>query len=120
MIKYVQDSIDKKNPIMPMEKCIWRLSGEQGDWFKLNKGYIKEGADADINILDPAYFNNIHELDVVNAEVEEFDGFKRLVNRNKNVMSHVLVNGEIIWENQEFVEGYGKTKKFGRFLKANL
>lgn len=118
MIKYVQDSIDAKKPIMSMEKCIWRLSGEQGDWFNLNKGYVKEGADADINIIDPAYLKNVHEQDIENAPIEEFGGFNRLVNRNKNVMSHVLVNGQVIWENQAFVEDYGKTKKYGKFLRA--
>jgi N-acyl-D-aspartate/D-glutamate deacylase len=115
MIKNVQKSIDAKNPIMTMEKCIWRLSKEQADWFGLDACYIAEGKSADINIIDPAFMNNVTD-NIEEAEIEEFNGFKRLVNRNKNLVSMVLVGGNIIFENDTFVEGYGKTIRTGKFL----
>jgi N-acyl-D-aspartate/D-glutamate deacylase len=116
MMKNVYDSIQNKKPIMTMEKCFWRLSGEQADWFGLDCGYIQEGKIADINILDPQHFHVIKEQ-VHKAPIEAFDNFIRLVNRNKNVVSQVLVGGEIIYENNDFVKGYGKEKKYGRFLR---
>ena len=116
MMKVVQDSIDKGNPIMPMEKCIWRLTKEQGDWFGLDCGYLAKGKIADLVILDPEKFNNITE----NVEIElikEFGNHERLVNRNEGVVSRVMVGGKTIFENEEFVTGYGESKKYGRFVE---
>lgn len=115
MIKNVQKSIEAKNPIMTMEKCIWRLSKEQADWFGLDACYIAEGKRADINILNPAHLNNVTDK-VEEAIIDEFDGFKRLVNRNKDLVTMVMINGKIIFENDAFVDGYGKTFKSGKFL----
>lgn len=116
MIKRVQDSINKGAPIMTMEKCIWRLTKEQTDWFGVNTGYLAPGKPADICIMDPAHLSAVVD-DVSSAPIEEFGGFERLVNRNPNTVYCVMVNGNIIFKDEEFVEGYGKTKKFGRFLK---
>ncbi len=116
MMKNVQDSIQKGEAIMSMEKCIWRLSGEQADWFGLDCGYLEKGRIADINIINPEQFHTIKN-DVDEAPIEEFGGFVRLVNRNQQVMSQVIVGGQIIYEDDAFVEGYGKEKKFGRFLR---
>lgn len=119
MIKIVQESIDNGRPIMSMEKCIWRLTKEQGDWFNLDCGSLAKGKIADLVLIDPTKFNNISE-DVELGEIEEFENYERLVNRNENVISRVMIGGKTIFENEEFVSDYGKSKKYGRFLeKAN-
>lgn len=119
MIKNVYDSIVAKSPIMTMEKCIWRLTGEQADWFGLDCGYIREGEMADLVVLDPEQFDQISE-EVSEAPIEEFDNYLRLVNRHPGVVCQVLVGGELVYEGDDFVEGYGKTRKFGRFLEYGL
>lgn len=116
MMKIVQESIDKGNPIMTMEKCIWRLTKEQGDWFNLDCGYLAKSKVADLVIIDPKNFNNITE-NIELASIEEFDNYERLVNRNMGVVSQVLVGGQVIFENEKFIDDYGKTKKHGRFLE---
>lgn len=115
MIKIVQESIDQGNPIMTMEKCIWRLTKEQGDWFDLDCGYLAKGKIADLVIIDTKKFKNINE----NIEIEtiqEFGNHKRLVNRNDGVVSRVIVGGKTIFENEKFVEDYAKSK-YGRFIE---
>lgn len=119
MIKRVQDSIDQGKPMMSMEKCIWRLSKELADWFMLDTGEIKEGKPADLVILDPEYLKNVNDK-VYEEPIEEFDNYPRLVNRNENTVSLVMVNGDIIYRDNDFVEGYGKDKKFGMFKKRML
>ncbi len=115
MIKRVQQSIEKGKPMMSMEKCIWRLTKEQGDWFNLDCGYLAEGKRADLVIINPEQLNQI--TDEVHQEViEEFDNYPRLVNRNPGVVEHVFVGGKVIYHDDQFVEGYGKEKKFGKFL----
>lgn len=116
MIKNVQDSIANGKPIMSMEKCIWRLSKEQADWFGLDCGYLAKGKIADLVIIDPNKFNAITE-DVEMEPIEEFNNYNRLVNRNKDVVSTVMVGGDIIFQKENFVPDYAKTKKYGRFLE---
>jgi N-acyl-D-aspartate/D-glutamate deacylase len=101
---------------MPMEKCIWRLTKEQADWFELDCGHLKEGAVADLVVLDPAFFDNITE-EVEDAEIEEFDGYRRLVNRHPGVVSKVIVGGEVVYEEEEFVASYARDRRYGRFLR---
>lgn len=118
MIRYVVDAQKAGNPIMPMEKCIWRLSKEQADWFGLDCGHIAEGKVADINILDPSKLDNVTE-EVSEAPIAEFGDYPRLVNRCDGVVSHVLVGGEMIYRDGDFSPGYGVKKRVGRFLRAN-
>ena len=116
MIKIVQESIDLGKPMMSMEKCIWRLTKEQGDWFNLDCGYLAIGKIADLVILDPTKFSHITE-DVNIAAIEEFGNYERLVNRNEGVVYKVLVKGKVVFENENFVKGYGTYEKYGRFLE---
>jgi N-acyl-D-aspartate/D-glutamate deacylase len=76
MIKNVHDSIQASQPIMSMEKCVWRLTKEQADWFGLDCGYLAEGKMADLCILDPAHFDQITE-EVAEAPIEAFDNYPR-------------------------------------------
>jgi len=115
MIKNVKDSIEKGAPIMSMEKCIWRLTKELGDWFGLNRGYLAEGKVADVCIIDPNKLDAVTE-EVTFSSIEAFGGYERLVNRNEGVVYKTLVGGKLIFENEQFVEGYGKSRKFGSFL----
>jgi len=116
MIKYIQDAIDSGKPIMPMEKCIWRLTKEQADWFGIDCGYLAEGKRADIVVLDPNHLDSISEA-VNEATIEEFDNYKRLVNRNDSVIDTVMVGGHVIFSNNRFVSGYGTETRYGKFLE---
>ncbi len=99
---------------MSMEKCIWRLTKEQADWFNLDCGYIAEGKRADLVVIDSNHFSRVTD-EVQQQPIEEFDNYPRLVNRNPGLIHYVLVNGKIIFHNDEFVEGYGKNKKLVDF-----
>lgn len=116
MINEVRLAAERGQPIMPMEKCIWRLTGEQADWFNLDCGYIEEGAIADLVLINPSKFGNITE-EVTEDVIEEFNNYTRLVKRNEGVVEKVIVGGRIVYENEDFVSGYGKTEKYGRFLE---
>lgn len=116
MIKNVQDSIDAGYPIMDMEKCIWRLTKEQADWFQIDRGYLAEGKNADMVIIDPNKLNNISE-EVSMGVIKGFNNHERLVNRNDEVVTQVIVNGQVVFEHDEFVEGYGINKKTGCFVE---
>ncbi len=116
MLKLVNESIEEAKPMMTMEKAIWRMTGDQADWFGIDAGRIKVGDRADVVILDPKGFDQNLE-DVHWAEMENF-GLKRLVNRNPGLVKHVIINGKLAIENEEFVSEFGKEMGFGTFLAA--
>jgi len=116
MLKLVKETVDEGKPLMSMEKAVWRMTGDQADWFGVDAGRIKEGDRADVVIIDPAGFEQNLE-DVHWREMENF-GLQRLVNRNPGLVKHVLINGKMAVENEELVPELGKEMGYGTFLAA--
>ena len=117
MLKLVKESIDEGKPAMSAEKAIWRLTGEQADWFDVEAGKIREGDRADIVVLDPeALSQDLEELTW--DEMENFDGLQRLVNRNPGIVEHVMINGRLAVKSGQIVEELGRETGFGQFLPS--
>ena len=116
MLKLVNESIEENNPMMTMEKAVWRMTGDQADWFGVDAGHIRVGDRADVVVLDPKGFNQNLE-DVHWREMENFD-LQRLVNRNPGLVKHVLINGKVAVRNEQLISELGKEMGFGAFLPA--
>jgi N-acyl-D-aspartate/D-glutamate deacylase len=116
MLKLVNESIDEGKAMMTMEKAIWRMTGDQADWFSVDAGRIKVGDRADVVVLDPGGFDQNLE-DVHWADMENF-GLKRLVNRNPGIVKHVMINGRLAVEHEVLSPELGKEMGFGSFLPA--
>ena len=117
-LKLIKESIDSGDPVMSAEKAVWRLSGEQADWFGIDAGYIRQGDRADICIINPAHFSQNLELEHW-AEMQNFDGLQRMVNRNPGVVPWVIINGRIAVNNEVVVPELGAERGFGQFLAAH-
>lgn len=116
MLKLVKESMDEGKAIMTMEKAVWKMTGDQADWFGIDAGKIRQGDRADIVIINPEYFNL--DLEQVSwAEMENFD-LQRLVNRNSHLVDTVIINGNIAFENDEINHDLGVANKFGQYLPA--
>lgn len=116
MLKLVKESMDEGKAIMTMEKAVWKMTGDQADWFGIDAGKIRQGDRADIVIINPEYFNL--DLEQVSwAEMENFD-LQRLVNRNSHLVDTVIINGNIAFENDEINHYLGVANKFGQYLPA--
>ena len=100
------------------EHAIHRLSGELADWHGIDTGYIKKGARADINVINP---ENLHRsLDsIVEADFDGIENFTRLVNRNDGIVNSVLINGKVAVRDDQCVETLGKSMGYGSFLRAS-
>lgn len=119
MIKRVHDSISTNQPLMSMEKCVWRLTKELADWFNIEGGEIVEGKPADIVLIDPSKLGNITGK-VEEAPIEEFNQYPRLVNRHQGVVCQVIVNGNVIYKDNDFVAGYAKERCTGEFRRRKF
>jgi len=117
MLKLVKETVDEGKPMMSMEKAVWRMTGDQAEWFGLDAGRIRVGDRADVVVIDPSGFEQNLE-DVHWADMENF-GVKRLVNRNPGLVKQVIINGKMAVEDEVLVPELGKEMGYGTFLPAH-
>ena len=96
-----------------------RLTAEVADWFGLEAGTLREGDRADFVVIDPDGLDD--SVDAYHEEKVPFYGdLSRMVNRNDAAVVATGVNGAVVFRKGKFRDGYGKTVKSGRFLKAGV
>ncbi|MPY23424.1 N-acyl-D-glutamate amidohydrolase [Shewanella psychropiezotolerans] len=117
MLKLVSESIDEGDAMMTMEKAVWRMTGDQAEWFSIDAGRIQQGDRADVVIINPEEFKqNLEQVSW--AEMENFD-LQRLVNRNPGLVEQVFINGKLAFENDEIVPELGKKMGYGTYIPAH-
>ncbi len=117
MLRLVRDAELRGEPIMPVEKAVWRLTGELADWYGIEAGHLRLGDRADIVVINPAALDErlegYHE-----APMAGLGEIERLVNRNDAAVDAVLINGRLAWRDGKIESGVGSETGFGRFLAA--
>ncbi len=117
MLKFVRDAEARRKPVMPLEKAVWKLTGELGEWFEIDAGTLEEGKRADLVIVDPAQLD--YRVEEMHEEaIPELGNYVRLVRRNPAAVPLVLVNGIVVAANGEVQPEIGKTVRAGQFLRA--
>jgi N-acyl-D-glutamate deacylase len=116
-LKRMRDAADRGSPPMSIERAVHRLTGELGEWFHLDAGRLSEGDRGDLVVIDPAALDASVDA-YYEAPVPEFGGLRRMVNRSGNAVVAVAIGGRTVYERGGFVEGYGRTERFGRFLRS--
>ncbi len=115
MLKVVRDAEIAGRPVMPIEKAVWRLTGELGDWLDVDAGHLRVGDRADVVVIDPKALDDrlaeYHE-----APMEGLGGLVRMVNRSDGAVDAVLVNGRVAFRGGVFDDALGKELGFGQFL----
>ncbi|MBZ2187707.1 hypothetical protein K8B33_01230 [Alcanivorax sp. JB21] len=103
---------------MPVEKAIWRITGELADWFGLDTGKLAAGRPADIMILDPAAL----ATDLTGPQETNdpgFDNAMRMVSESGKAVRQVIVSGHVAMDNGTPHAQAGK-QAFGRLLRTQL
>lgn len=116
MLKLVKETVDQGDPLMSMEAAVWRMTGDQADWFGVDAGRIREGDRADIVVINPDEF--AQDLEKVHwSEMKNF-GVERLTNRNPGIVEQVFINGKQAVRDGELTEELGQQQGFGQFIAA--
>ena len=116
-LKRTLDAYRDGKPFMTIERAVYRLPGEVAEWFGLDAGTLREGDRADFGVIDPAGLDDA--VDGYHEEKVAFYGdLSRMVNRNDAAVVATGVGGAIVFRDGHFREGYGKTVKSGRYLRA--
>jgi N-acyl-D-aspartate/D-glutamate deacylase len=117
LLKRTLDAQRAGAPFLTVERAVYRLTAEVADWFGLDAGRLRQGDRADFAVIDPAGLDGSVD-DYHEEEVPFFGGLRRMVNRNDAAVVATGVNGIVVFRNGQFCEGYGRTVKSGRFLRA--
>lgn len=117
LLKHVRDAEIQGKPFMTTEQAIHRLTGELGEWYRIDAGFLREGDRADIVVIDPerldASLESYHE-----SPVEQYGNLSRMVNRNDAAVPAVFIAGRRVVENGEPTEIVGR-ERTGQFLRAD-
>ncbi|PYE20285.1 N-acyl-D-aspartate/D-glutamate deacylase [Williamsia limnetica] len=117
LLRHVHTAARAGEPFMTVEHAVHRLTGELGDWYGIDAGHLRVGDRADLFVLDPEHLDGSLE-DYREAEVEQFGGLSRMVNRNERTVRAVMVGGETVFADDTPAQALGH-KRFGRFLSAH-
>jgi N-acyl-D-aspartate/D-glutamate deacylase len=117
LLKRVHEAERAGRPFLSVERAVHRLTGELAGWFGIDAGRLRVGDRADVAIVDPSGLDSsvdgYHE-----AEMPEFGGIRRMVNRSDRAVVATLVGGAVVYEDTVFAPGFGETLGPGRFLRA--
>ncbi|HZU47101.1 MAG TPA: amidohydrolase family protein [Mycobacterium sp.] len=117
LLKRVLEAQRADTPFLSVERAVYRLTAEVADWFGLDAGTLRRGDRADFVVIDPAGLDE--SVDGYYEEpVEFYGGLRRMVNRNDAAVVATGVGGAVVCRHGQFRDGYGKTIKSGRFLRA--
>jgi N-acyl-D-aspartate/D-glutamate deacylase len=107
----------KERGAMPIERAVWRLTGEIADWLGVDAGHLRLGDRADLVVVDPAALDD--RLDAYHeARMDGFGDLMRMVNRSDGVVDTVFVNGRVAFARGAPVAALGREGGFGTFLPA--
>jgi N-acyl-D-aspartate/D-glutamate deacylase len=119
LLKRVRDADRAGHPFLTTQRAVHRLTAEVADWFGLDAGTLREGDRADFVVINPEGLDE--SVDGYHEEsVPFYGGLSRMVNRNDAAVIATGVGGTVVYRNGQFRDGYGKTLKSGRFLRAGV
>jgi N-acyl-D-aspartate/D-glutamate deacylase len=101
---------------MPIERAVWRLTGEIADWLGVAAGKLRIGDRADVAVIDPEALDG--RLDEYHEAPMEELGLQRMVNRSDGAVNAVLINGRVAFQDGRFHPELGKQRGFGQFLPS--
>ena len=117
LLRHVYDAQKAGTPFMSVEQAVHRLTGELADWYQIDAGHLRIGDRADVVIIDPGHLDDA--LDSYHEQsVEQYGGLSRMVNRNDDTVSAVLVGGQTVFLDGQPTELLD-TRRTGTFLRAN-
>jgi N-acyl-D-aspartate/D-glutamate deacylase len=116
LLRHVRDAERAGTPFLTVEQAVHRLTGELADWYRLDAGHLRIGDRADLVVIDPEKLDDT--LDAYAEEpVAQYGGLIRMVNRNDDTVTAVLVGGRTVFADGTPTELVGTTRT-GRFLRA--
>jgi N-acyl-D-aspartate/D-glutamate deacylase len=116
LLKHVRDAEKAGKPFMTTEQAVHRLTGELGEWYRIDAGTLRVGDRADLVVLDPEHLDATLEA-YAESPVEQYGGLSRMVNRNDAAVPAVFISGRRVVTDGEPTPLLG-AERVGQFLRA--
>ncbi|CAN5225293.1 amidohydrolase family protein [soil metagenome] len=116
LLRNVRDAEAAGTPFMTVEHAVHRLTGELADWYGIDAGHLRVGDRADVVVIDPAKLDATLD-DYAEAQVEQYGGLSRMVNRNDDTVTAVFVAGRAVFRDGAPTATLG-TERTGSFLRT--
>jgi N-acyl-D-aspartate/D-glutamate deacylase len=116
LLRHVNDAQKAGRSFMTIEQAVHRLTGELADWYRIDAGHLRIGDRADVVVIDPERLDAALDEYAEDA-VDQYGGLSRMVNRNDDTVTAVLVGGRAVFLNGRPTDLVGK-QRTGRFLRA--
>jgi N-acyl-D-aspartate/D-glutamate deacylase len=118
MLRLVREAEKAGDPFMTVERAVHRLTAEIGDWLGLDAGTLAPGRRADVVVIDPEGLDESVDR-AVEAPMDFYGGFVRMVRRSDRAVRAVLINGRPAWSDGKLQPELGRERGFGRLLRAS-
>ena len=116
LLRHVRDAERRGQPFISTERAVHRLTGELADWYGIDAGHLRLGDRADLVLIDPEHLDDRLD-DYAEAPVPQYANLPRMVNRNDEAVSLVLVGGRTVVQDGRPTAVLG-AERTGRFLRA--
>lgn len=117
VLKVVHEAVQSGRSFTTVEQAVHALTGKLATWYGLDAGRLRVGDRADVAIIDPAGLDDAVDA-YAEAPMPAFGDYARMVRRNDRAVRATIVAGEVVFEEGRFIDGYGTTRRTGRFLRA--
>jgi len=107
----------QQDSLATVSAMVKRLTSEPAAFFGLDVGSLDIGAQADIVLIDPQALSQWDDNESREFNYRELFDHKQLVSRSDGVVSHVLIRGELVWQEGDFTAALG-SQQLGRALRA--
>lgn len=116
MLRLVRDAEKRGEGFMSTARAVHRLTGEMATWLGIDAGTIEVGKRADVVVVDPEALDDDLER-AIEAPMECFTGFSRMVRRNDRAVKLVMVGGRVAFRDGAPSDVLGR-EKLGSVLRA--
>ncbi|MEO9140547.1 MAG: amidohydrolase family protein [Jatrophihabitans sp.] len=116
-LRRVHEAEQAGKAFLTLERAVHMLTGDLADFFDIDAGRIRVGDRADLVVIDPAGLDASTD-DYHEEPLAEFDGLRRMVNRNDAAVCATIIAGDVVYRAGTFSPGYGRERRTGRVLRA--
>ena len=114
----IAQSMDDTDRLEKVAYAVHRLTQEPAEFFGLNAGVLKLGAQADIAVVDPEALREWSNPEATIRYIwRDLYEHHQMVNRPEGVVTQVLIGGHLAWDSGSYTPEFGKVS-MGRCLRA--
>jgi len=108
--------IAQEDGVARVAQAVHRLTQEPAEFFGVDAGVLKVGAQADLAVIDPEALRRYDPEGSIRYVYRDVFAHHQLVNRPEGVVTHVMIAGKAAWQDNAYLPAFGR-ERLGRVLR---